>query len=250
MPFTYRKRKASGGYGVVRTAPVYPRVVKRRRTAAPYVVPGFTRTAGFYGRYSGKSAELKFHDLDIDDGTVAAAGTIAQVSCNVIAQGNTESERIGRKLTVRKINWKYEVRLAAVQNQADPPNGDLVRVILYQDKQTNGATALVADILESADYQSFRNLANLGRFNILMDRTHRIGEAMAQTDGTNTGSYPIVHAGPFGLYKACNIPIEYDNSATTGVITSIKSNNIGVLTISQAGVAGFFSKMRLRYSDA
>ncbi len=249
MPFTYRKRKAGGGYGVARTAPVYPRVVKRRRTAAPYVVPGYTRQAGFYGRFAGPKAELKFHDLDIDDGTVSASGAIAEDSCNVIAQGNTESQRVGRKLTIRKINWKYEVRLASVQDQANPPNGDLVRIILYQDKQTNGATAAITDILETADYQSFRNLANLGRFNILMDRTHRVGESMAQTDGTNTAAYPIVHSGPYGLYKACNIPIEYDNSATTGVITSQRSNNIGVLTISQAGVAGFFSKMRLRYSD-
>ncbi len=216
------------------------RAPKRARAAAKPAVRG--RRAETLG-------ELKFHDLDIDDGTVTAAGTIAQVSCNIIAQGNTESERIGRKLTIRKVNWKYEVRIAAVQDQADPPNGDLVRVILYQDKQANGATALVADILETADYQSFRNLANQGRFNILMDRTHNVGQQLSAVDGTNTAAYPIVHAGPYSFNKACAIPIEYDNSATTGVITSQRSNNLGVLTISQAGVAGFFSKMRLRFSD-
>ncbi len=55
--------------------------------------------------------ELKFHDLDIDDAVVAVNGTIAQVSCNIIAGGTTESTRIGRKSVIRKINWRYEIVL-------------------------------------------------------------------------------------------------------------------------------------------
>ncbi len=212
---------------------------------------GFDRTGGFYGRFAGGRAggELKFHDLDVDDAVVAVAGAIAEDSCNVIAQGNTESQRIGRKVVIRRVNWRYEVRLPAAANQADTPNGDSVRVILYLDKQTNGATAAITDILETADYQSFYNLANSNRFRILMDRTSSIVHHASMTDGASTGSFGAVTQ-QHKFNKLCSIPIEYDNSATTGVITSQRSNNLGVLTISATGVASFLSKMRLRYSDA
>ncbi len=237
-------RRRVGGY--TRTTSGLRSKARSAYSTAPR--SGFTRVAGYYGRYGGASGEQKFHDLDIDDATVSASGTIAQASCVIIAQDTTESTRIGRKCTIKSVNWRYEVRMAAAQNQADPPNGDLVRVILYQDTQTNGAAAVVLDLLETADYQSFYNLANQGRFRILLDRTHKIEHKLAQTDGTNTGSYPIVHV-PGRYSKACSVKIEYDNSASTGAITTQRTNNIGLLLISQAGVAGFFSKMRLRFVD-
>ncbi len=235
-------------YTARRTAAPAVRLRRKYATVRAHVVPGFTRTGGFYGRFS-RGGEMKFHDLTVDDAAIATAGTIAEDSANVIAQGNTESQRIGRKVTVKRIHWKYDVTLPAAANQDDVPNGDVARIILYLDKQANGATALVADILETANYQSFYQLANSNRFRILMDKTHNIRHTVSQTDGASTGSYGAVrHAYTFN--KLCNIPIEYDNSATTGVITSQRSNNIGVLTISALGTSGFASQMRLRYTDA
>ena len=49
------------------------------------------------------------------------------------------------------------------------------------------------------------------------------------------------------FYKTCNMPIEYDS--TTGAITEIRSNNIGVLLLSRNGVCTFGSKFRVRFSD-
>ncbi len=229
-----------------------PAYGKRRRTFTVGPAPKRRRVvsvSSFYGRSSGsKPGEQKFHDLDIDDAIVAAAGAIAEDSAVVIAQGNTESQRIGRKLTIRRIHWKYDISMPQAANAADPPAGDIVRIILYQDKQTNKATAAITDVLESADYQSFYNLANTGRFRILMDRSHATVQQLAQTDGTNTAAYALTPKN-YTFNKVCAIPIEYDNSSTDGAITSQTSNNIGVITISRSGVAGFFSKMRLRYSD-
>ena len=59
-----------------------------------------------------------------------------------------------------------------------------MRVMLYHDKQANGATAAVLDILESADYQSFNNLVNSGRFRILMDRTYAMNYLTLASGGT------------------------------------------------------------------
>ncbi len=256
--FNMSKRKGIGSF-YSQFQPVGPR---RRRNAPfraprPYIprrrrafVPGRDRTAGFYGRYSGTQPEKKFHDIDIDDAVVAINGTIAQVSCNVIAEGNGESNRIGRRVTVKNINWRFQVTLPTTAVAAD--TSDVVRVILYLDKQCNGATAVAstdAGILATDDFQSFNNLANSKRFRILMDRTYDlVSKAGSGRGSTDTLSYADdVISDTF--FKKCNIPIEYDNSATDGTITTIRTNNIGVLLLGRNGKAGFASKMRLRYSD-
>ncbi len=187
--------------------------------------------------------ELKFHDLDIDDAVVAVNGTIAQDSCNIIAGGTTESTRIGRKSVIRKIGWRYEIVLPNAQNMTSVL--DTIRVILYWDKQANGATATVTGILESDDFQSFNNLSNKNRFVILMDRTHELN---AQAGGGNGTANDIAGIQKnFNFFKTCEIPIEFDS--TTGALTEQRSNNIGVLLLGKQGFLGFFSKMRLRFTD-
>ncbi len=195
------------------------------------------------GRFAGKPIELKFHDVDLDDATISAGGTITN-SINLIAQGVTEVDRIGRKCTIRKINWRFTLDLpntAAVGNTADS-----VRVLMYLDKQANGATATVTDILESANFHSFNNLANKSRFRTLMDRTYTL-ESMAGAGNGTSDSFSKAHIDD-SFYKDVNIPLEF--SAGAGVIGEVRSNNIGVLLISLGGVSGFDSKIRLRFSDA
>ncbi len=208
---------------------------------------GYQRVSGFYGRFSGPTAELKFHDLDVDDVAIAINGTIAEDSVLTIAQGNTESQRIGRKLTVMMIGWKFEIKFLGAT--AIAATSDVVRVMLYLDRQTNGATATVTGILESDNYQSFNNLANKNRFLILMDRLY----SLKSFSGSGQGTAATLAFGEDvisdSFYKKCNIPIEYDNSATDGTISTMRSNNIGVLLLSRDGGSLFASKMRIRYSD-
>ena len=125
---------------------------------------------------------------------------------------------------------------------------DVVRIILYLDKQTNGTAAGVTEILETNDWQSFNNLSNKSRFRTLMDRTYDMNNVCASGDGTTNDLGSFNRNDTF--FKKCNIPIEYDS--TTGNITEMKSNNIGVLILTRnSGNTGmtFSSKMRLRFSD-
>ncbi len=203
------------------------------------------RTNGHTFSSKSKSLELKFHDLDVDDAAIAAGATIAQASCNIIAQGMTESTRIGRKCTIKSINWRMEVNLAS---NASLNNSDIVRVILFLDRQCNGAAPATTDLLEAADYQSFNNLANKSRFFTLMDRTYSVNPSGASGDGTTDATVSTVIADTF--FKKVDLPIEYDNSASTRVITTQTSNNIVVMTLSRSGKAAFSSKMRLRFTDS
>ncbi len=237
-----RKRGPFGGGNYYKpTAGSY----KKRRMSGPSVIPGKTRVGGYYGRYAGRDGELKFHDVDLDDAIVSATGTMT-ASINLIPQGTTEKTRIGRKCTLRNISWRYQCDLPLRDAVATPQQPDTVRIILFNDKQCNGATATNTDILETADFQSFRNLSNSGRFNILMDKLVTLNYTTFASDGAGVVSNcAVIREGTF--FKSLTLPLEF--SGITGAITEIRSNNLGVLIISSEGQAGFESKIRLRYSD-
>ncbi len=188
--------------------------------------------------------ELKFIDVDLDDAVVASGGTITP-SINLVVQGIGESQRIGRKITIKKINWRYKYSLAEINGITSPPNPDIIRIILYLDKQCNGAIATVLNILQTADFQSFRNLVNSKRFAILLDKSHAVNYATALGSGADGDYTATAKIGQF--FKTINIPLEF--SAETGAITELCCNNFGVLLISECGIISFESKIRLRYTD-
>lgn len=232
--------------------PVPRRSVRSRRGPARSSLrgrrAGYLRRGGYYGRYTPAGAEQKFHDLDIDDAAISSAGAIlANGSCNLIAQGVTESERIGRKCTITAINWRFEMTLPEADAVATPGPSGQIRVIVFLDKQANGATAVVTDILETADYQSFNNLANTSRFRTLMDRSYSLNRQSLASDGAGVVS-EAEYAVHDTFYKKVKIPIEF--SGATGALTEIRSNNIGVLVIGRTSLPKFESKMRIRFSDS
>lgn len=229
-------RKGSGVYATG--------IAKRRKKS---FVPGRDRRVGFYGRYAVQNGggELKFHDVNLTDAVIAQGGII-QDTVIVIAQGVTESQRIGRKCTLRSIHWKYRISIPEIDAADDPSGGDDIRVILYLDKQCNGTAAATLDILETASIHSFRNLANSGRFTILMDKLHVMNYTTLASDNAAVVSSAIVRR-EYTFNKKCSIPIEY--SATTGAIGEIRSNNIGVLLVALSGVGGINSEFRFRFSD-
>lgn len=209
---------------------------------------GFDRTAGYYGRYAPvnpSSAEMKFHDLVVNRSPVATAGNITDTVI-VIPQGVGESQRVGRKCTIKSINWRFNFNLPEVDAASTPGAADVLRILVYLDKQCNGATALVADILQSADYQAFNNLSNKTRFRTLMDRTYAMSYAAMASDGAAVVSQAEVQMEDT-FFKKCNIPIEY--SSTTGAIAEIASNNIGILLISKNAICSLESNIRMRFHD-
>ncbi len=194
--------------------------------------------------------ELKFHDVDLDDAAIATAGTVVP-TVNIIPQGVTEKTRVGRKCTIKSIGWRYRMSLPEVNDAGSPSNGDVVRVIMFLDRQANKATAAVTDLLESANFQSFNQLANKNRFRVLHDKMYDINYKTLASHGFAADTFDSAQVQLSGEFFArVTIPIEFDDSASTGVISTITSNNIGVVLIGATGAAGFDSKIRLRFSDA
>lgn len=236
-PSSY-KRKRGNGYSSKALVLAHPRnqMFKRRRM----FVPGKSRTSGYYGRFAGKGGELKFHDVAIASGVVPAAGSITNGgTLNVIPGGSGESNRIGRKCTIRKVQMHYRCDIPPSSTLGE--GADVIRVIVYQDRQCNGVTAAVTDILEEADYNSFNNLVNSGRFKTLMDKY------VAVSTGGAVGTSTALRVVQRSFFMNCFIPLEY--SGTDGTIDEIRSNNIGCLIISNKGLGVFEATVRLRYSD-
>lgn len=211
----------------------------------PMVVKGYTRTAGYYGRFRGRrtgggfGGELKF--LDTGSSTLFTTAGAVNPNFVVIPQGVGESERIGRKVTIKSIYLKgVIVHNPVTVNSA----ANTCRIMIIQDKQANGAVFAVTDVLETASYLAHRKLENINRFKILKDTTFSINS------NSSDGSAPGEAQRPFTYYTRCNIPIEYDTTASTGAIATQRSNSIALLMIADTGTVTTFSyNCRVRYSD-
>lgn len=240
MSSSKKRKRTSGKMQVVDFGTYRPSSRKKRR-----FTPGVDRTGGYYGRYSGRSGELKFFDLTMIDAVVDIAGSIKN-TINDIPQGVTESTRVGRKCTIKSINMRYQTFLPVQDAGASPEAGDILRIICYLDKQCNGAAATQTDLLETNAWDSFRNLANSGRFVFLWDHLITQNYTGMASDGAGVVSQGTnTKAGTW--YKKCDIPIEFNS--TTGVIAEIRSNNIGFMLSSTNGNIGLNANIRIRFSD-
>lgn len=225
-------------------------ITQRGRTARyrGTLARGYTRRAGFYKQFgSGKdtAGELKFFDTPITDAAIATGGTIFP-SMNLIPGGSTESTRIGRKCTIREIAWRQKYVLDEKDAVATPTKGDVIRAIVYQDKQCNGAAATGAQILDSVTPTGFYNLENMGRFRILMDKVFPMNPVNMASDGAGLVSTSKVSKF-MSFRKKCNVTLEF--GGVTGALTEIRSNNIGILLTSSDNNVGLASTVRVRYSD-
>lgn len=220
---------------VKRKNPYNGRATKRKKTGQM----GFMRTTGYYGRYPPLGNELKFLDSSWNSSGVSNSGTIVLSTVHPAVSGTGESQRIGRKIVIRSVfvRWVVEIGNGTTPSATD----DGLRVIIYQDMQANGAAATVTDILATANYLSFNNLANKNRFKIMMDKFTDVHSAAATSSTFGEMAKTRSH------YMKCNVPIEF--SSTTGSITEIRSNNIGVLLISDKAISNCSGRIRVRYSD-
>lgn len=212
--------------------------VKNRRRA---FVAGKSRTGGFYGRFSGPNEELKFLDTALSFTPDTTGEVVATGQINLVPQGDTESSRDGRKIVVKSIRIK-----GGVVNADNAASRLQAVMYLVLDTQCNGAAAGVSDVLTGTNFGSaLPNLANVERFKIL--KSWKISCAPA---AGVTASFANSSA-MFDIYKKCNIPIMFDNTATTGAITTIRSNNLFLMCGSIIGddVWTVTGTSRIRFTD-
>lgn len=199
------------------------------------------------GGYNRSTMEKKFLDTTIATTAVTDTGVILNSSLNVIPQGDSQSERIGRKATIKNIYLDGNITQPVQTATGNMSN--VIRIIVYLDKQCNGAAATVGQILQFQDENAFRNMEYVDRFQILYDKKHLVNTtAMGVLTGPVYSTPSVRKRVKFA--KKCNIPIFWNSAATTGVIATITSNNIGIMAISNVSNSSFVdATCRIRYVD-
>lgn len=190
-------------------------------------------------RYGKLKKELKFFDTAQASVTPGTGGLIMQDSLNHVPTGAGEEQRVGRKI------WISHVQARFVYSTGSSV-ADTMRLIIYLDKQANGAAATVTDILEGASSGSYYNLSNVpSRFKILCDKhltCHTYGFA-----GDGTSNVAASTAKWLKLYLPVKAEVVFDS--TTGAMSEICCKNLGVLAISTNGQILIGGDYRIRYTD-
>ncbi len=155
--------------------------------------------------------------------------TPSLVELTNLAQGLTDTTRIGNKIMLSGLQFRYLAK-DTVQNS--------VRVMIVQDKQTNGAIFAAADVL--ADVTAIDNVASLRnrdeslRFRVLYDRVHLI---------SLTGKDSVY----VSKFIKLNVPVKYDGNA--GTIADITSNSLAILHVSEVASSNITGFWRVFFTD-
>jgi len=197
-----------------------------------------------FKRVGRSSAEVKFKDTTKSATAVASAGSIFNATLLTMVEGNTDQTRVGNRITVKSVMLRGIAQIAANADVGNTSN--IIRIIVYLDRQANGATAAVTDILASASYQAFNNLDNSDRFRTLAETTIDLNNPGAVATGA---AYTYGHVKQSFFLKAkLNLDVKFKGNAADE--TQLSSNNIGVLVICEddnIGTVGYTA--RVRYTD-
>lgn len=233
---------------------------------ADVVVPGYTRNKGIYGRFdrslSTFKPELKWYDIETLYAITPATGfrsTIMQ-TFNPVPQGTGPSERIGQKIRIKSFGIRFSMWMPAGTLLSNDVQSHLARLILFVDCQNNGLGFTTPDFLHGPvtpadpNAQCFRNLTNTGRFKVIHDQKFNLNYTGTSANGATSGVTNCAQTLLSGeLYKDMDLTVEF--GGPTGVLSEIKSNNIGgILVLNDLPIAGtggvsLFLNSRVRYED-
>ena len=210
-----------------------------------------TRLDGYVG------AELKYVDQQVLGRVVSNSVTTADqdpatVLClNGCAQGTGQSQRLGLRAVFKSLDIRGQI-----QWQSGFTQGDYVRILVFVDKQTNGAQYNEIDVLLDVggtgyDTCAQRNLECKNRFQILSDKTY--------TPRGNPGHYwngsvaaTAAYVQPFRIFKKLGGKkgLVTRFLSTGGNIADIADNSIHIMALSTTTSTnvGYISRCRF-YAD-
>lgn len=153
-------------------------------------------------------------------------------SLNSISQGDGETQRDGKKVRLTSMYIRGMVFVADQNDLAIGSKGTTVRLLVVQDRQTNGDQLNAEDVLKDptstyTDAFAHINLKYSKRFKILHDQTVDLFPPTLSYDGTNMEAGGMNSS--FQIYKKLNIDVNY--SGTGGTVSDIVDNSIQIIAI-------------------
>lgn len=221
----------------------YMPAAKRRRTVSTAVAvipqpPPFQFKRRKYYRRPSTSLGGEFKAIDVTTGSMTADTSGTFYLLNPCARGDDIAERVGRETIMRSIQIKGKT-----YGTASTGTLQIHRIIIFYDRQSNGAAPAATDLLVSNDDLSLKNLNNKKRFKILYDQRFTIESNVA----ANTGA---LHT--FDFYRKLRHPCSFNNG-DNGNITDFISGSlyVYVLGTNAAGATAGATqiKSRIRFQD-
>lgn len=139
-----------------------------------------------------------------------------------IATGSDYNSRLGRKIIVKSILIRFEIRPETPLDYVNH-TGTRFRFALFVDRQSNSTACALADVFglvgNTITSQTPTNLNNRDRFRILVDRNYFYPPAFTSSGETHGEAgftcNPIIK-----VFKRVNIPIVYASSAAVIPVTN------------------------------
>ncbi len=231
------------------------RSYKKRATRKTRVPRLTSAMKGYYRRVGNyDTGEVKYFDSNHTNAVIVNTGAIKS-SINFVGQGVEQDQRIGRKLWVKSVDFRGRWELPATATVADTT--DRYKLVVFLDRQCNGAAATVADIYETSGTQvlfnAFKIKSNQQRFKVLKEvqgvLTSQCGGSGLKADDTTLISSFGEQKRYFDFHVRCGFPIEMSGTGASPGISQVKSNNIFVYMITTGGLAKCGFTARLNFTD-
>jgi len=169
----------------------------------------------------------------------AGTGTLSMNCLFAPLMGDDIQNRQGRKVFVQTIRIRGYISIPPQATQATADSACRVRLILYHDKQTNAASTGSENVIGSG-YQvpvleQFQNLLNIGRFNVLKDKSFLLQRPSIANDTGATGG--LVQSGLKQLFKFTvkpNMWVNY-NATNGGTVADVIDNSWHMIAAADTG---------------
>lgn len=176
--------------------------------------------------------ELKHSNTSLTNTAISNTGPFSATFMDdilQIIQGNTPTSRIANQIQTTSLQIRGQIR--TISTSLLPST---CRMMVYWDKQSNGAVNSVSQLLHSGSTYAVwapRNYANIDRFDVLWDKTIKL-EPFHATDTTHV----LPTAYNFNKVIKTSRIVKYQ--ANGGAITDLAGNRLVVVFFNDGDVAG------------
>lgn len=228
----FSKRKVYGPvtgrtYKTVGTPGNYRRI-SYRKPSVVYMKPLYKGLSLYQSR---PTVEWKQIDTIYADNALPVTDAFSSLAYqNLIAQGVGNSQRVGRKITLRSIYYRFHMGTAAGTSPYTGP----VRIVVVYDRQPNGLGGGIVDVFSSNNFHALQNLNNGDRFLVLSDQIYESSSTLS-THGQ--------------MYKKLSLDTVYSGAGAT--IADMTTGSISAFVATPGGAAAVVINLnfRVRYID-
>lgn len=182
--------------------------------------------------------EIKNIDTIKTATTASTVGTILSDTLNAPTQGDDTNSRDGRQIICKSLYLKGRVTKA----KHATIDSDSCRVVVYWDRQPNGAATTISQLFSSADIDCHVNPLFNQRFVILSNKVYDLNSG--GWDGTT--SFEVNES--FDLFIPLkDIPVTFKTNV--GTVADCETNNFGVAAFSENGLVTVQYNCRLKFTD-